>query len=141
MHLPISAAAFSRKYFSIKTFFEELTIESPPNDWVTGRLFNSEGDELANWLTFINRQQVIVRGDKNVSYLKCDECETVSYFATGRQHVISHQVDNRKVMQSDLGGLLIEPTLYERICPKNLRAITKRKVIIVDEPFDGLGEL
>ncbi len=60
--------------------FGEKTIQ---NDLCIGQVRGPDGSLLEDWVTFLGRQRVVVRGSTNVSYRRCSECGRQVYFAMG----------------------------------------------------------
>jgi hypothetical protein len=81
-------------------------------DLYIGRVFGRNGKELTDWATFRARQQVIIRGAKNVSYRKCAQCGRTVYFAMGHRYLCPLPAKVGALSESDLFGLVISEYLF-----------------------------
>ena len=104
-----------------------------------GKVTNSRGKEVAEWVTFHGRETVIVRGSKEARYSTCPECGRNRYYAAGKRYLFPAPTDEASIYQSHLSGLVVPPDVYERVASVKWRTIGVDKLRIVDEPADGLG--
>ncbi len=110
-------------------------------DLYIGRVTGARGDQLADWVTFRGRRQVIIRGSKDATYRVCPECDRVVYFASGKQYLYPAPPADAMVFGTQHAGLIVGQEVQDRVAAKKWRRLGVEKLPVLDEPLDGLGVL
>jgi len=78
-----------------------------------GDLFSQNGSQLMGVSTLNSSSRVVVRGSQNVGYRRCECCDKVLYYASGKQFLCPRPSVNFRLHMSDLAGFVVERSLYE----------------------------
>lgn len=106
-----------------------------------GHVFGPDGHPLENWVTFVGRHRIIVRGSKNAGVRRCSECGRNVYFAMGELYLYPQPPAGVLIFDAGNGGLVVTEELVRRIKLNKWRKLDCRRLPVLDYPLDGLVEL
>jgi hypothetical protein len=110
-------------------------------DLLLGSVKDSAGQAITDWLSVRSRHRVIVRGSKNVSHRRCDECGRHVYFAMGGRYLYPAPPAEASISETDLYGLLVTPNVLDGVVLSRWSKLGVEKLRVAAQPKDSLGEL
>ncbi|MBI4557402.1 MAG: hypothetical protein HY706_07460 [Candidatus Hydrogenedentes bacterium] len=124
-----------------KDFLFSLGEDKVGRDLCFGRVFGPEGQLLDDWITFIGKHRIIVRGTKHVSARICEECGRQIYFAMGRRYLYPRPPEGISIFDEGSSGLVVREALVGRVKLNQWRGLACLKLPVLSAPRDGLGDL
>lgn len=124
-----------------KSFLFQLGFDLLRNQMHIGKVIDSKGNVLDEWVTFRGRERVIVRGSKNVFHRVCDLCERHVYFAMGKRYLYPAPSSDAAVMESDLFGLVLSEDQFAKVIVNEREGLTVDELPVLPKPLDSLGNL
>ena len=114
--------------------------ERMDRDLILGEVMDSDGVILDDWITFMGRTRCPIRGTKNVSLRRCEDCGRILYFATGKRHICPVSSQGHELWESDLNGLVVPEELYDSISFPGavLKRVSSSRLEMVTDTRDGL---
>jgi hypothetical protein len=106
-----------------------------------GHVFGPDKRPLDNWMTFIGRHRIIVRGSRNAGVRRCSECGRNVYFAMGPLYLYPEPPPDIAIFDAGNGGLVINGDLVRRVNLNAWRQLDCTKLTVLASPKDGLHEL
>lgn len=110
-------------------------------DLLLGVVKGPSGKVIADWLTVRARNQVIVRGSKNVSYRCCEICGRHVYFAMGSRYLFPAPIAGASIYETDLYGLLVTSDVIDGVPLKMWPRLGVERLRVLAHPKDSLGDL
>lgn len=120
-----------------KSFLIRLGKERVARDLQLGAITSPAGP-LSDWVTFVGRQHVLVRGSKNVSYRACSSCGRTVYFAMGKHYLFPKPEACAEIYDSGWGGIVIPKELSTILGFEKDAGVLVETLEVLDEPCDGL---
>ena len=96
---------------------------------------------IHEWVTVRGKESLIIRGGKNVACRSCSVCGRSVYFAMGSSYLFPEPNKRRDIFESDLFGLVISRSLFERTDFGKWRGLAVDKLSVLQQPRDGMGIL
>lgn len=128
--------------YARRDFFECVGLEEIDNTLYLGRVFDSEGKEYKNFVSYRGKSILHVRGNEQSTYRICDVCGAKLYFALGRKYIMADRLTGSNLYKGDgTGDLIVNETLYERIASKRWRKLAIQKLPVLEKPVDGREDL
>jgi hypothetical protein len=124
-----------------KDFLFELGMPEVEANLILGNITLSGGTPVNDFVTFIGRHRIFVRGTTRVGFRICDQCGRGVYFATGQRYLYPAPPNGIEIFCSGNGGLVVSSKLYARIAKRKWKALYTRKLQTLGAPKDDLGEL
>lgn len=124
-----------------KSFLFRLGLDALRRQMYLGKVINSHGRALDDWVTFRGRQRAIVRGSTNISHRICDVCGRHVYFAMGKRYLYPAPPSDVTAMESDLFGLVLSEALFKKLVLDEWEGLTVDELPIPAQPLDSLGDL
>jgi hypothetical protein len=124
-----------------REFLDLIGQEIFSEDLYLGRITNSRGEEIPDWVTFHGREVIIVRGSKNAEYRTCESCGRNAYYAAGKPYLYPAPPRTATIFQSAGSGLIVPRDVYERVATKKWRRVGIEELPILEAPNDGFGVL
>jgi hypothetical protein len=106
-----------------------------------GRVLGPDRRTLENWVTFVGRNRIIVRGTRNASVRRCSECGRSAYFALGEFYLYPAPPEDVPILDAGSGGLVVSDKIVRIHDLDGWRQLGCRKLCVQDTPKDGLGTL
>jgi len=106
-----------------------------------GRVYDPNGRLLSDWVTFIGKHVLIVRGNEHAKHRVCSNCGRNLYFAMGRKYLFPQPPQGIDLFESDLWGLIVPESVAETLDISESNGIWIEKLPVLDEPLDGLPPL
>jgi hypothetical protein len=106
-----------------------------------GEVRGPENQLILDWVTFIGRRVLFVRGSKNAQYRTCSLCGRNLYFAMGKKYLYPHPPKDIELFQSHLWGLIVPRQVGETTGIKESDGVWIDKLPVLDKPLDGLPPL
>jgi hypothetical protein len=116
----------------------ELFPEGPHESLLLGKVFGPDRREAVGFVTLMNRERILVRGDERSTFRVCPDCQRVWYSAIGKRYILKRDVGSANVYESQYGGLVVSEDVAKRVIGGNWRNLVIRKLELRDEPVDGL---
>jgi len=119
--------------------FMELFGHYPSQYLSLGRVFTSDGKLLDEFVTFVSRRRLLVRGGPDSTVTQCSTCGRTGYLAFPPFYVLRDDWFEQPLHESiGAGQLVLSDELYSRVKRSRWKGIYVTKLRIVDEPQDGL---
>ena len=106
-----------------------------------GSVYGPKANLLEDWITFVGRERIIVRGSKSAGVRSCTECGRNAYFATGQLYLYPMPRAGVQIFDAGSGALVVTEELAGRINLKDWRKLDCTKLHVVDVPNDGFVDL
>ena len=106
-----------------------------------GQVFAPDNRLLENWVTFVGRHRIIVRGSKNAGVRRCVKCGRNVYFAMGQLYLYPEPPRDIAIFDAGNGRLVVSEALIERVKLNAWRKLDCIALQVLDFPRDGLGDL
>jgi hypothetical protein len=110
-------------------------------DLILDPVYDLDGALIEEWKAFRAKERVIIRGSKNVTCRVCTECGRNVYFAMGKRYLSPAPSGKRWILGSDLYGLVIPQSDFDRFEQKELSGVTIDKLEVREVSNDGLGAI
>ncbi len=117
---------------------EQLGIDILRRELHLGRVHDSCGDLVPDWMTFHGANCIVVRGTTDALVRTCATCGRQLYHAGGKRYLCPRPAENVTLYPSNLSGLVIRPQAYEKIEAKKWRKLGVEQLEALDEPLDGI---
>jgi hypothetical protein len=124
-----------------KPFLDRFPSELVRRDLYLGRVWQRDGTESAEWVTFRGRRRVIIRGDKNAGHRTCEICGRDLYFAMGNAYLYPKPPRDAVLLESDLQGLVLPEDHFAQLDIGTWSMLQIQSLPVLDAPRDGFGEL
>lgn len=124
-----------------KDFLFSLGKEEVERELCLGQVFGPEGQLLDDWVTFMGKHRIIVRGTKHAGARICEECGRQIYFALGRRYLYPRPPEGISIFDQGSSGLVVTEVLVGRVKLNQWRGLSCLKLPVLTAPRDGLGEL
>jgi hypothetical protein len=118
-----------------------LDSQSVSTDLILDPVYDLDGVLVEEWKAFRAKERVIIRGSKNVTCRVCTECGRNVYFAMGKRYLFPAPSGKRRILGSDLYGLVIPQNDFDRFERKELTGVTIDKLEVREVANDGLGAI
>jgi hypothetical protein len=106
-----------------------------------GSVGGPDGRLLEDWVTFVGRHRIIVRGSKNAGVRLCSECGRTVYFAIGQLYLYPKPPYGVSIFDAGNGGLVVTGELVGRVKLNSWRKLDCTRLPVLEAPRDGLVEL
>ncbi len=106
-----------------------------------GQVSGPDQRPIDNWLTFVGRHRIIVRGSKNATVRRCGECGTNVYFAMGKRYLYPQPPPGISIFDAGFGGLVVTQDVLDQTKLTTWRKLDCTKLPLLVVPKDGLGDL
>jgi hypothetical protein len=106
-----------------------------------GKVYGPDGSVFEDWVTFIGKHKVILRGSKQAGYRVCPECGRNIYFAMGKPYLYPEPAEDVELFESHLWGLVFPEPLVESLGIGKPKGVWVERVPVLNEPLDGLPPL
>ena len=103
-----------------------------------GKVYGPGGKILDDWVTFIGKHKLFVRGSKQAQHRVCSECGRDLYFAMGTNYLYPEPPQGVELFQSDLWGLIVPADIAETLEIDEFKGIWVERLEVLAEPLDGL---
>jgi hypothetical protein len=113
--------------------------EGPHESLLLGKVFGPDRKEAVGFVTLMNRERILVRGNERSTFRVCPDCQRVWYSAIGRRYILKRDVGSATVHESQFGDLVVSEDVAKRVIGGNWRNLVIRKLELLDEPVDGLS--
>jgi hypothetical protein len=124
-----------------EAFLASFDIQSRSADLLLDPVFDLQGQIVEGWKAFRGKERVIIRGSKNVTCRICDKCGRNVYFAMGKRYLYPAPSAGRRILGSDLFGLVIPMKDYQRFLRKEWPGVTIDNLTVRESASDGLGAI
>jgi hypothetical protein len=140
-NLPLSFHFGSGVGVARRDFLLSLGEEEVGRDLCLGCVLGPEGQLFNDWVTFIGKHRIIVRGTKHAGARICEECGRQIYFAMGRRYLYPRPPEGVSIFDKGSSGLVVTEALVGRVKLDRWRGLSCLKLPVLGAPLDGLGEL
>jgi hypothetical protein len=124
-----------------KAFLLELGETEAQRDLYLGRVYDPDGNQLDEYVSYHSYPEIIVRGDQHANYHRCIECGRIRYFAMGRQYLYPFPSSKESsIYYKGNGGLVITIDLFQRLNLAQWCKLAVDPLPVLDEPLDGFGD-
>lgn len=106
-----------------------------------GEVYRASGSIIPDWVTFIGRHMLFVRGSRNATSTICSECGQGLYFAMGRRYLCPQPADDVELFESHLWGLIVPEGIAEAIGIGEPESVWVERLEVLSAPLDGLPAL
>jgi hypothetical protein len=106
-----------------------------------GRVYGPDGNPFPDWVTFIGKHKLILRGSKHVTSRICPDCGRQGYFAMGKPYIYPNPPEDVELFESHLWGLVVPELLAESLGIGKPKGVWVQKLEVLDKPLDGLPPL
>ena len=106
-----------------------------------GKVFGLNDRPMENWLTFIGRHKIIVRGSKNVALRRCCQCGRNVYFGMRPLYLYPQPQEGVSIFDAGDGILVISSDLVTRINLNQWRKLDCTELPVLQVPNDGVADL
>lgn len=108
-----------------------------------GYVFDEAGKLCENFRSFRGKEILMIRGGKQSTYRRCDECGGVLYFALGKEYVLRRDLTGAVLYgPSQGGGFIVSEEIGKRIwAEKKWKKVSFARLPVLDSPQDGLDEV
>lgn len=120
-----------------RDFLQLLGDESIRNDLLLGKVFDANGREVPEYATFRGRTRLMIRGNEQSGYRRCEVCGRHIYSPMGKFYVLSEAPGGRLIYESQIQGLIVGECTAEVVRQKKWKELAVRKLPVLDTPQDG----
>ena len=108
-----------------------------------GHVFNDDGKELKDFLTFTSKKRLPIRGNNKSRYRGvCENCGSYNYSPKTPFNVLKESLFNQPLyVPWGVRGMVLTEELKNRIDRKKWKGIVIYDLPILDEPRDGFDEI
>jgi hypothetical protein len=118
-----------------------LDAQAVSSDLILSPIYDLDGIMVEEWKAFRAKERVIIRGSKNVTCRVCTECGRNVYFGMGKRYLSPAPSGRRRILGSDLYGLVIPQNDFLSFERKELAGVTIDKLEVREVANDGLGDI
>lgn len=122
-------------------FLASFDLHARSSDLLLDPVFDLNGQRVEGWKAFRGKERVIVRGSKNVTCRVCHDCGRNVYFAMGHRYLSPAPSSGRRIMGSDLFGLIVPLEDYQHFSRKEWPGVTIDSLKVRETASDGLGAI
>ncbi|MCS7338575.1 MAG: hypothetical protein NZ739_10125 [Verrucomicrobiae bacterium] len=106
-----------------------------------GKVYGPNGVMLEEWVVFVGKHQVIVRGTEHVKLRQCPACGRNIYFGVGQRYLYPAPPQDVLVMDGSNGLLVVADELLPPLELCTWPKVKCVKLPVLDVPLDGLVDL
>ncbi len=121
-----------------KALLQALFPEGPQESLRLGKVFGPDRKAVASFVTIMNRERILVRGNERSTFRVCPDCQRVWYSAIGKRYILKRDIGNANVYEPQYGGLVVSEEIAQRVIGGKWRNLVIRKLELRDEAIDGL---
>lgn len=141
-NVPLTAAINCGVPIARKDFLFSFGEDLVRRDLFLGRVYNPDGKEATELVTFRGKYRVLVRGQKHVSHRICLECgRTRCSSMIGGRYVYPKPPEGVSLFESQLWGLVMPDEVFRRIDLRQWQEVTHEVLHVPEFPPDGLLDL
>lgn len=127
---------------SLRSFLSQFGNDIVARDLYIGRVFGPDGEEISEWCTYRARKRVIIRGNEDAGYRRCEACGRVLYSAPSKlRFLYPTPPSGVDVFESDLGGMVLTESIFDQLTIPNQADLYIDRLQVIEPPPDGLGLL
>lgn len=103
-----------------------------------GDLFFSDGTSIENFKSLKGiKSKVLIRGNNRSSFSICFVCDNLNYFPMGKPYIISSDINNEPISDSQL-GLIVRNDIFDVFGKNTKKKLGVRKLTVRLNPIDDL---
>jgi hypothetical protein len=106
-----------------------------------GDVYGPEGNLMDDWVTFIGKHKLFIRGSKSAQHRVCSECGRDLYFAMGKTYLYPEPATGIELFQSHLWGLVLPETIVKGLGIDKPKGVWVERLEVLSKPLDGLPAL
>lgn len=137
--LEISSVAQIGIGIACRKFLDALGIKNVARDLVVGRAFLPSGREILDLATFIGRDKIYIRGNRQSFYFHCNGCGRYSYAPQGEFYLLSNPAPIRDIYHGL--PLVVSETVKNLLMVHHWSNVGIVPLPFRDHPLDGRGPL
>jgi len=103
-----------------------------------GEVRGPDDQLVPDWVTFIGRHLLFVRGSKDAQHRVCSDCGQNLYFGMGKRYLYPQPPKGVDLFQSHLWGLIVPGYIGEMLGIDESDGVWIEKLPVLDKPLDGL---
>lgn len=125
-----------------RQFLEDIGWPLVERDLYIGKVFNEKLKELTDFVSFMGRRTLIVRGSRNANFRVCPKCGMLGYFGMQKWYLIGQPFSGTDIFESHSHQLVLSPDAYAAFPhEKWKRSMYLTKLEVLETSLDGFGDL
>jgi hypothetical protein len=96
---------------------------------------------LDDWVTFVGRYHIVVRGSRHASVRRCEECARVVYFAMAPHYLYPAPSQGIELFDGGNSALVMPQQVFRNVNLARWRSVEVTRLPMPSAPSDGLGDL
>lgn len=124
-----------------KSFLSRFGEERVRKYLALGEVRGPDDQLIPDWVSFIGRCGLFVRGSKNAQHRTCSECGQNLYFGMGKKYLYPRPPEDVELFQSQLWGLIVPEQIGETLGISESDGVWIEILPVLDAPLDGLPPL
>ena len=125
-------------HIATNALLQALFPEGPHESLLLGKVLGPDRKQVTGFVTLMNRECILVRGNERSTFRVCPDCRRVWYSAIGKRYILKRDVGSTNVYESQYGGLVVSEDVAKRVIGGKWRNLVVRRLELRDEPVDGL---
>jgi hypothetical protein len=122
--------------YARKVFLEAL-LGQDRDLFCFGKVYGPNGSLLRDYATYrFKGDRIIVRGDERSRCRRCGVCGRALYAPFGRKYVLTRDIRNREIIETDGTSLLVTEEVENRLKTKKWRNVKISRMKSLEEPKD-----
>ena len=118
-------------------FFNLLKEEGVTGDLTITPVQTSNATEIENFVAFLPKACLVIRGESHSSYRVCDLCGRHVYHPLGKRYVVKPNCSDLTIFGNQFGSLVVPLRIASRVRSKEWKHLHIAQLPVLDTPIDG----
>ncbi len=96
-------------------FVQHIKMNMLTDQFSFGKVFDPEGSEIPEYITFRSRNLLFIRGDSRSSFRQCGVCNRQLYHPIGKRHILSNDLIGSSIYESQIHQMVVDEQVFELV--------------------------